>query len=256
MEAVIRKPYQGVLNIIRFNWHFYLMAGVSVAILFMGAHYWDSLMFWPCILGAMAIVTSACISLLVSHYIYDRSGLYDFGWLRQFEKTTAGIIVNIHAGFDETSGILKRSFQNTDLRVFDFYDPVGHTEISIERARRAYPPYNGTTRIATSKLPLAGNSVNIIFNIFALHEIRERDERIHFLKEQVKALQHDGKVVVMEHLRDVPNFLAYNIGFFHFLSAKEWGRNFQQAGLRIDSTFKITPFIIVFIITKADGITP
>ena len=154
METVIRKPYQGVLNIIRFNWHFYVMAGVSVTVLFTGAHYWDSLMFWPCILGAMAIVTSACISLFVSHYIYDRSDLYDFRWLRQFDRTTAGIIVNIHAGFDETSCILRRSFQNTDLRVFDFYDPVRHTEIAIERARRAYPPYNGTDRITTSKLPL------------------------------------------------------------------------------------------------------
>jgi SAM-dependent methyltransferase len=256
MEAVIRKPYQGVINIIRFNWHFYVMAGVSVAILFMGARQWDGLMFWSCVLVAMAVVISACISLVVSHYVYDRSSLYDFRWLRQFDKTAAGIIVNIHAGFDETSGILKRSFPDADLRVFDFYDPIRHTEISIERARKAYPPYPGTVKITTSELPLAERSIDLIFSVFALHEIRERGERIHFLQEQVRVLRQDGKIVVVEHLRDVPNFLAYNIGFFHFMPGGEWDTNFQQAGLRIDNTFRITPFITVFILQKADGTTP
>jgi ubiquinone/menaquinone biosynthesis C-methylase UbiE len=134
--------------------------------------------------------------------------------------------------------------------VFDFYDPARHTEISIERARKASPPYNGTIKITTSELPLAGNSIDMIFNIFALHEVRDRDERIHFLKEHVRTLRDDGKVVVVEHLRDVPNFLAYNIGFFHFVSEKEWSANFQQAGLHICSKSKITPFITVFILSK------
>jgi hypothetical protein len=63
-------------------------------------------------------------------------------------------------------------------------------------------------------------------------------------------LRDAGKVVVVEHLRDVPNFLAYNIGFFHFLSEKEWSDNFCQAGFNVDVKFKITPFITVFILRK------
>ena len=31
--AVARKPFQGVSNIIRFNWHFYLLALVMVSLL-------------------------------------------------------------------------------------------------------------------------------------------------------------------------------------------------------------------------------
>jgi hypothetical protein len=95
-----------------------------------------------------------------------------------------------------------------------------------------------------------------VFNIFALHEVRNRDERINFLKEQVAVLRKEGQVVIVEHLRDVPNFLAYNIGFFHFLSGTEWNHNFLQAGLFIVKRFKITPFINVFILRKADGDTP
>jgi SAM-dependent methyltransferase len=256
MEAAMRKPFQGVFNIIRFNWHFYATAAVSVLLILMAGNLTGALMFWICMILATGIVASTSISLLVSFYVYDHSNLYDFTWLQQFDKLRTRNVVNIHAGFDETSSTLKENFPDATLQVFDFYDATRHTEVSIERARKAYTPYNGTVKIATSGLPLAENSIDFIFNIFALHEVRSREERIHFLKEQVRALRQDGRVVVVEHLRDVPNFLTYNIGFFHFLSGREWSYNFREAGLLIAFTFKITPFVNVFILRKADGNTP
>ena len=54
----------------------------------------------------------------------------------------------------------------------------------------------------------------------------------------------------MEHQRDVYNFLAYNIGFFHFLSATTWKQTFAGAGLSESRTIKITPFITTFILAK------
>jgi ubiquinone/menaquinone biosynthesis C-methylase UbiE len=255
MDAVARTPYQGVANIIRFNWHFYLIAGISVLLIITASVWVSNLLFWILIALAFGIVSSTCISLLVSYYVYDRSRLYDLSWLNQFDRPEIQTMLNVHAGFDETSSILQKNFPSAEMKVFDFYDPSKHTEVSIERARKAYPPYGGTMKISTSKLPLPNNSVNLIFNIFALHEVRNRNERTAFLKEQVRTLRDDGKVVVVEHLRDVPNFLAYNIGFFHFLSEAEWRSTFQLAGLRLDYRFKITPFINVFILRKADGNT-
>lgn len=255
MEAAIRKPYQGVTNIIRFNWHFYIGAGISLVFLLLASVYVGNLLFWFLVVLASGIGASTSISLLVSYYVYDRSGLYDFTWLSLFNKPEIKTIANVHAGFDETSRILKKNIPSAELKVFDFYDPAKHTEISIERARKAYPPYHETARISTSRLPLADRSVNVIFNIFALHEVRNRQERIMFLNEQLRALADDGKIVIVEHLRDVPNLLAYNIGFFHFLPENEWSNNFQQARLRVDTRFKITPFITVFILMKADGNT-
>jgi ubiquinone/menaquinone biosynthesis C-methylase UbiE len=249
MESAMRTPYQGVMNVIRFNWHFYAIAVISVLLMLFVSAYADNLAFWFLLVLAFGTLASTCMSLLVSYYVYDRSNLYDFTWLSQFNKPET--VVNVHAGFDETSWLLKKHFQSAKLEVFDFYDGSKHTEVSIERARKAYSSYEGTVRISTSKLPLPNKSVNFIFNIFALHEVRKRDERIIFLKEQIRALRDDGKVVIVEHVRDVPNFLAYNIGFFHFLSANEWRTNFQQAGLYADNKFKITPFITVFVLKKA-----
>jgi len=256
METVMRKSYQGVFNIIRFNWHFYVIAAAFVTTLFTVALAMGESMFWLCILPAIGIFASASISLLVSYYIYDRSDLYDFNWLQQFNKWETPNIVNIHAGFDETSTILKNNFPTASLFVFDFYDPSKHTEVSIERARKAYPPFKGTVKIMTRALPMATSSADLTFNIFALHEVRDGNERVEFLKEQAARLQNDGRIVVVEHLRDIPNFLAYNIGFFHFFSEREWTKNFRRAGLEIERTFKITAFISVFILKKLNGNTP
>ena len=256
METVMRKSYQGVFNIIRFNWHFYVIAAAFVTTLVAAALAMGESMFWLCISLAIGILASASISLLVSYYIYDRSDLYDFNWLQQFNKWETPNIVNIHAGFDETSTILKKNFPTASLQVFDFYDPEKHTEISIERARKAYPPFKGTVNITTRTLPIATSSADLTFNIFALHEVRDGNERVEFLKEQAARLENDGRIVVVEHLRDVPNFLAYNIGFFHFFSEREWTRNFRHAGLEIERTFKITAFISVFILKKLNGNTP
>lgn len=256
MEAMTRRPFQGVINIIKFNWHFYVAATAVVALLIGASVNVNKMAFGICILMAAGIVTSTFISLLVSYYVYDRSDLYDFQWLEQFRGSKNLNMVNVHAGFDETSGILRNKFPGSNLRVFDFYDPRKHTEISIERARKAYPAFPETLIIKTNHFPVQANSVDVIFNVFALHEVRSRDERIQFLKQQAAGLKNTGSIVVVEHLRDLPNFLAYNIGFFHFLAGREWYGNFQQAGLSVGDKFKITGFISVFILRKADGIAP
>jgi hypothetical protein len=256
MEAMTRKPFQGVMNIIRFNWHFYVAAAAVVSILLATSMMLDMPAFRICILIAAGVVLSILISLLVSYYVYDRSDLYSFRWLQQFRESTDLNIINVHAGFDETSGILRNNFLGSTLRVFDFYDPQKHTEISLARARKAYPAFSETLKIKTNHFPVQANSVDFIFNIFALHEVRDRKERIHFIKQQAVALKNTGNIVVVEHLRDLPNFLAYNLGFLHFLAGREWYDNFQQAGLSVGNKFNITCFITVFVLKKADGNTP
>jgi SAM-dependent methyltransferase len=255
MEAVSRKPYQGVFNIVRFNWHFYVIAFAVVFALFLATTSGGMIVFWVCFSIATGIGLSTIVSLSVSYYVYDVSDLYEFNWLKQIIKTAPDVIVNIHAGFDETSIIIKKIFPTASLSVFDFYDPDKHTEISIERARRAYPSYDGTVKINTDLLPLSNESADIIFNIFALHEIRSPIERTGFLKAQARVLKAHGKCVIVEHMRDVPNFLAYNIGFMHFFPEREWNQNIFSAGLEIESKFKITPFISVLIL-KRNGNTP
>jgi SAM-dependent methyltransferase len=247
MEKV-RTPMQGVANIMRFNWHFYVVSGIGlIVLLLLGSRLSPTLHFYLNIFCALASL-SIFISLFVSFYIYDLSGLYCFKWLDQLSSD--GNIININAGFDETSDFLAQHFKNAKLTVLDFYDPIKHTEVSIKRARKAYSPFPGTLHINTVDPPLQNESADLIFMIFAAHEIRNEQERILFFKSLHKALRPGGQIFMTEHLRDLPNFLAYNIGFFHFHSKATWRKTLAAADLNIYAELKHTPFISTFILHK------
>ncbi len=251
----IRKPFQGVWNIVRFNWHYYVVSlGVLVLILCI-SNYVNSIFRTYLFIVGWLIFLPTFISLFVSYYVYDLSELYNFAWInRNIDKKTSNII-NINAGFDETSILLKEKFPNAELTVFDFYDPKKHTEISIKRARAAYPIFPNTKTVTTKNLPVAHNSIDKIFVIFAAHEIRNEQERVDFFKELQKTIKPTGEIFITEHLRDIPNFLAYNIGFLHFYSKQTWLQTFQSAELFLKNEQKITPFISTFTLTKY-GNTP
>lgn len=252
MEPV-RQPFQGILNIIRFNWHFYTWAaGAVVALLLLSevvSHFSSYL-----IRLAVVIVLSTFISGIISFYVYDKSPLYTFSWLAPLFDTYPSTILTFHAGFDETSALLQKYFPKAHLQVFDFYDPRLHREISIQRARKAYPAYPNTKSIRTDAVPLQNGLADCIFLILAAHEIRNLAERIHFFGELKRVLKPTGKIIVVEHLRDNLNFLAYNIGFFHFLPESEWLTTFSQAKLRVGQRFRIAHFITVYVLEK-DGYT-
>jgi hypothetical protein len=241
-----RTSFQGVINIVRFNWHFYAFAGLLlVGLLFLG---WLLPASKPYALGlAGLIMLHIGVSLGVSFYIYDCSNLYKMDW---FSPKEQGHILNINAGFDETSQLLQQKFPQCTYRICDFYDPQKHTEISIRRARKAYPPLPGTMQVATHCLPFAPATFDEALAILSAHEIREEAERVLFFKELASVLKPQGSIYVTEHLRDFPNFMAYTIGFFHFHSKKAWMRTFSAAGLSVHKTIHTTPFVTTFILHK------
>lgn len=243
-----RKPFQGVFNIIRFNWHFYLLSTVLLLALLLLSGFLNS-MFQPYlyILIALILLTTG-ISLFVSFYIYDLSGLYKLNWLNGYLEPENSKIVNINAGFDETSGLLRNKFKKAEIIVLDFYDPNKHTEVSIKRARKAYPPYPGTQAVKSVHLPLANNSIDKSFALLSAHEIREENERVAFFKELNRIAKPGGQIFITEHLRDFNNFLAYNFGIFHFHPRSTWIRTFNQAGFKLRKEVKSTPFITTFIL--------
>ena len=244
----LRKPFQGVWNIVRFNWHFFMLAAVLILILSL-PFFKESYRFYAILLAVLIFFTTL-ISLVVSFYVYDLSDFYELDWLDDLNISAKEKILNINAGFDETSVLLQSKFPNAELLVFDFYDPVLHTEVSIKRARAAYPPFANTQSVNTNQLPLEDESVEQIFLIFAAHEIRSSEERHQFFKELRRILKPNGQIILTEHLRDLPNLLAYNIGFFHFMSPASWERTFEAAQLRISTEKKLTPFVSAFILEK------
>jgi len=186
--------------------------------------------------------------LVVSAYVYDFSGYYSFDWLKNIVPGDEGItqVVNINAGFDETSFIINSRFPQADLRVFDFYNEKQHTEPAIKRARKVSLVYPNTQQISSNCIPLDNQSVDVVFLLSAVHEIRSNDEKVQFLKECYRLCKPGGKVVMVEHLRDLPNFVAFSVGFTHFFSRSVWKAAFERAGFSSFRETKFTPFMSVF----------
>jgi ubiquinone/menaquinone biosynthesis C-methylase UbiE len=242
-----RKKFQGVLNILSFNRHFYVIGLCVLAVLFASRLFFE----WPGWLFGLIIIAflyGLIMPLLVSAWVYDFSGYYHFQWLNKQVSDPEKIkqIVNINAGFDETSFIIKNWFPEADLRVFDFYNARQHTEPAIKRARKVSWLYPNTRQIPSGSIPVEDASVDLVFLLSAVHEIRSHEEKVQFLKECYRICKPQGKVIMVEHLRDFPNLVAFSVGFTHFFSRSTWKNAFELAGFATFRETKFTPFMSVF----------
>lgn len=244
---VKRRKFQGVLNILSFNRHFYLFGLLALALIIVShlIFSWPAILYWIVVL---AFLYGLIMPLIVSAYVYDFSGYYNFNWIKSLNiaESDAKQILNINAGFDETSFIIKNLFPKSDLKVFDFYNAEQHTEPAIVRARKVSLVYPNTQQIVSNSIPLKDSSVDLIFLLSAVHEIRSQEEKIQFLKECHRLCKPNGKVIMVEHLRDFPNFIAFSVGFTHFFSKKIWKSAFERAGFSSFTETKFTPFMSIF----------
>jgi hypothetical protein len=126
----------------------------------------------------------------------------------------------------------------------DVFDAGARNARSILRARRraglATPPSGGPVR-----LPAADGSVGAVFLVFAAHEVRRPSARRRLFDEVARVLRPHGAALLVEHVRDVANALAFGPGALHFAAAATWRRCARDAGLAIDVERRVTPFVRV-----------
>jgi ubiquinone/menaquinone biosynthesis C-methylase UbiE len=251
--TVTRGKYAGVLSILQYNWHFY---AASLCVLFgIGALLWLRLLprAGEAVLIGAATLTAfwSVSSLLVSYYIYDYGGVTRWNWIPRILSFPPQRWLNIHAGLDESTLILTQFFPNTRYMVVDIYDPQEMTEPSIARARRLHPSPEPTVAGKLDALPLPDRDRDTLFLLFAAHEIRQSARRTQFFRESARVLANSGQLLLVEHIRDWRNFVAFGPGFLHFHSRDEWLRLARAAGLTVEREDSVTPFVRCFLMTKA-----
>ena len=238
-----RGPYQGVMNVVRFNYDMYLKAACVLLLAFLLP--WPDLLSGPVRLGAWGASYFLLASLGASHYIYDCSALYRWTWMRsRFPRPTR--ILNVHSGFDETSSQLRALYPEAVIQAVDFYDAELMSEPSIERARKLYPPEESLMG-RFNELPFADGSESLICVLLAAHELREHDLRVEFFRELERIVSVEGHVIVLEHMRDTANFLVFGSGFLHFFPRSDWLRALKEAGFSVREEFSVTPFLRGFV---------
>ena len=244
----VRGPYQGLLQIFKYNRPFYIrtlsgVIGASILSLCLPL----ALRPLP-LLAACAAVFWSCSSLLVSHYVYDRTTFYSLCWLDGCLSRPPACWINIHSGIDETSLVIASLFPGSEGQIVDIYDPLEMTEPSIERARHiaAAPAASADWRA----LPAPDQEFDAAFLIFAAHELRHHEARVQLFREVARVLRPGGELVLVEHSRDWANFLAFGPGFLHFFSERTWQNAANAAGLPIRLHRSLTPFVHVFVLRR------
>jgi hypothetical protein len=247
-----RGRFQGVTQIVRFNWPFYAIATILVIATAVIATQVTGAARVVIVIAAAIAAYWMIASLVASYWIYDLSPLRDWKWIR--EALTAprpATWLNLHAGIDESTPDVRALFPDSSGRSLDFFDVEVMTEPSIRRARRLAHNMEPSEAVDFRRLPAGDASQEAAFLLLSAHELRRHDDRVALLREVHRVIAPGGRAIVAEHLRDPANFLAFGPGFLHFHSRRTWLRAFADAGVVVESSFRITPFIAVFVLRRS-----
>jgi len=245
VERTVRGQFDGVLQIVRYNWSLYVAAifvSALVVALVVVIHPPTALAALL-ILGAIAAVFWLALSLAVSHYVYDRSDLYRWEWIRERVAPNPGHVVNIHAGLDETSLALQETYPAAEVTILDIYDPSEMPEPSIARARREERSALASVKADFRQLPLQTASADLVTVIFVAHELRRTASKEAFFREASRVLRPGGRLLLVEHVRDAWNLAAFGPGAFHFFPRGEWLRVAAATGFELSEEISRTVFV-------------
>src|SRR5207244_13289967 len=125
VERAPRGHFDGVLQIVRYNWTLYIVAVLvsMLVVLLVEVVHPPAALAGLLILGALAAVFWLALSLAVSHYVYDRSDLYRWEWIRDRVAPTTRHVVNVHPGLDEPSLALHEMYPAAEGNILGIYDP-------------------------------------------------------------------------------------------------------------------------------------
>src|SRR5438034_711536 len=83
----------------------------------------------------------------------------------------------------------------------------------IRHTRAMLPPAPSTLTSRHDAWPVPADSTDVVLALLAIHELRTEAERSAWFAESRRCLRKGGRVVLVEHVRDVANFLVFGPGF-------------------------------------------
>lgn len=153
-------------------------------------------------------------------------------------------------GLEETTLPLGEVFSGAEGKTLDLYNRAVMTEPAVTRARQPKTDV-AVIAIRPESLPVEDGWAELVVVTLAAHEIRDGQMRARFYQELRRVVSPEGRVVVVEHLRDLAAALAFGPGIFHFFPRREWLRLGSRVGLEVEHERRITPFVRVFVYRRA-----
>lgn len=245
-----RPRRSGAARIFLYNWPTYAGTWAAALVVLIVAARLGGAFAWTLALGALFAAAWSGVSLAVSHWVYDRSPLAGASWALALIPTGARTWASIDAGLDAEVA-LDAVMPGTCLARLDVYDGDSVRAPSVERARAMTPRAHLATPSSPTSLALADGSCDVIAVVFTAHEIRDVATRERFFREIHRALRGGGRLLLVEHVRDLANFCAFGPGFLHFQPRSEWRRLGALSGLRVHAETRVTPWVMALALEKA-----
>lgn len=243
-----RTTFARALRIAGYNWPLYATAGVVLLIGVILACLSEMKRSFRLLAGAGAAVAGwfAFASFWAFHSMFDRSELLGGQWLKEEIAQAPNRWVQINAGLEETTLPLAEVFPAAEGTTLDLFDPAVMTEPAVTRARLQKGEV-AAIPIQPDALPVEDGWAELVVVMLAAHEIRNGQKRRQFFEELRRIVSPTGKIIVVEHLRDLAAALAFGPGIFHFFPRGEWLWQGRSVGLEVERERRITPFVRVFV---------
>ena len=243
----------GAARIFLYNWPIYVGTWTATLIAFGAASALSGATRAFALLGGAIAIAWSLASLLISRHIYDRSPLVAGRWIPGILAGSSPAEplawATIHAGLDAEIA-LDDAMPGRCIARLDIFDRETMTSPSIARARLRTPSVTDASPCNPSTLSLHDESCDVIVVAFTAHEIRVDGVRASFFEELRRSLRIGGKILIVEHLRDLANFCAFGPGFLHFASRHEWLRVARRANLHVASEIRVTPWVMALVLER------
>lgn len=255
MPSPRRITFARAMRIAGYNWPLYAAAGagifVGVTILLLPGL--PPLVRWLGGAGVLVAGWYAFASFGAFHWMFDRSELLGGEWLTEELPQAPARWVQINVGLEETTLPLGEVFPGSEGKALDLFNPAVMTEPAVTRARQQKTDAAALLAQPDS-LPVEDGWADLVVVTLAAHEIRDSEKRQSFYQELRRIVSPAGRVVVVEHLRDLAAALAFGPGIFHFFPRGEWLRLGSRVGLELERERPITPFVRVFVYCRSQAL--
>jgi SAM-dependent methyltransferase len=238
----------GATRIFLYNWPTYAGTWMAAAIVFALATSIPPLTALLRLVAATALLWSL-VSLLISHHVYDRSVLAGGTWVAPLLPPRLAQWMTVDAGLDAEVR-LDGALPGECLARLDIFDDDLVRAPSVHRARARTPRAYTAQPARADAWPVPDASCDLVALVFTAHEVREPRAREKMFAEAARVLRVTGRVLLVEHVRDLANFAAFGPGFLHFQPRREWIRLAMHTRLHIAHETRVTPWVMALALEK------
>lgn len=231
----------GVGRVVLFNWPKYVAAVLVLALGVTAARLSHGPVRLAMVFVCVLIIYGMVASLLATWWVYDHRAQRLYQRIADQRHGTAPWVL-VHAGFDESHGRL-HALLGPPAHHFDI-GPSSDRSRSLSRAH-ALSGRNGVP--VTGILPMGDATVGLVVVLFGIHELHSDSDAVALLHELNRVTVGDGSVVIVEHLIDVPNVVAYGLAAWHFSTGGRWRHAVTSAGMHMKSATRIGGLVTVMV---------